>query len=129
MVLDTRAVTLVLVATPLTLLELGASTATVPAELSVAKNIKRIRLMSRKVTFEFPDDETAMTFAHWMCDGTGEQDYWLCCEEAGRPMVRFHYHGEEDETKDVSDPERYGPFMGDWTIRCTPMEHDKKVEE
>lgn len=31
----------------------------------------------------------------------------------------FHYHGEEDESRDKSDPKRYGKFMCDNVIRTT----------
>jgi hypothetical protein len=34
-------------------------------------------------------------------------------------VVKFHYHGPEDVSKELTDPTRYGEFMCDNTIRTT----------
>lgn len=85
--------------------------------------------MSREVEdsdliIKFPNKEVARHFALWLCE-SGEQQYWDWMEyreqeEDGDISVkRFHYHGEEDQTKAVNDPSRYGEFMCDNTIRTT----------
>jgi hypothetical protein len=78
--------------------------------------------MTRKLTFEFPSDEAATAFAEWLCDAGGEQHYANYCDDEPdeRPQVCFRYH-PEDTTKEDTDPNRYGPFLDDWTIRCTSM--------
>lgn len=73
---------------------------------------------------KFDNEEAALHFAEWLCN-SGEQEYWSYMEcreledDGNITAVNFHYHGEEDETKDESDPNRYGEFMCDNTIRTT----------
>ncbi len=72
---------------------------------------------------EFDNDEALDHFALWLCEA-GEQDYWTWMEcreteEAGPiTAVNFHYH-LEDPRYPKDDDRRYGPFMGDQTIRTT----------
>lgn len=80
--------------------------------------------MSRDITIKFDTEEAAMHFAEWLC-GSGEQEYWNWMryredEESGNiTVLEFDYHGVEDSTKSKDDPDRYGEFMCDWTIRTT----------
>lgn len=73
---------------------------------------------------KFPSKEAARHFASWLC-GAGEQDYWqwMECredeEDGDITATSFHYHGEEDETKERTDSDRYKEFMCDNTIRTT----------
>jgi hypothetical protein len=82
-----------------------------------------------KLTIEFDNQLAATHFALWLCE-QGEQEYWewmRCRESDDKDEDRgvditatgFHYHGPEDETKDRTDPARYGDFMCDNTIRTT----------
>lgn len=79
----------------------------------------------------FANEAAAKHFAHWL-DGAGEQMYWewMQCredeEEGDITALRFHYHGEEDQTKAVNDPTRYGEFMADNIIRTTCGRMDKR---
>lgn len=79
---------------------------------------------------KFANEAAAAHFASWLC-GQGEQDYWLWMEcreqeeDGDITAVSFHYHGEEDKTKERSDPTRYGEFMCDNTIRTTCSRMDK----
>jgi len=79
--------------------------------------------MSEKtvIKIEFDSKEAAMGFANWLC-GSGEQDYWQWMECQDEPSVIFHYHGTEDETESEDDPDSYGKFMADLTIRTTPYD-------
>lgn len=76
------------------------------------------------LTFEFDSPEAREHFATWLCE-SGEQDYWEWMRvretESSGPItvLRFHYHGPEDETKAENDPSRYGEFLCDNTIRTT----------
>lgn len=78
--------------------------------------------MARDLVVRFATDEAAEHFALWLCE-SGEQQYWdwMVARESEEPgnitAVEFDYHGPEDDTKAKSDPERYGEFMCDWTIR------------
>jgi hypothetical protein len=78
----------------------------------------------------FPNQKTLEHFAQWLC-GAGEQDYWNWMEyreqeETGDITATvFHYHGEEDESKDLDDEERYGEFLEDNIIRTTVSRLDK----
>ena len=74
------------------------------------------------LVIKFASKEAADHFASWLC-GSGEQQYWQwmeCREEeedGDITATSFHYHGEEDETKDETDPDRYNEFMCDNIIR------------
>lgn len=76
------------------------------------------------IIVKFPTKEAADHFASWLC-GSGEQQYWDWMEyredeeDGDITATSFHYHGEEDETKEQTDPERYGEFMEDGIIRTT----------
>lgn len=76
------------------------------------------------LVIKFPNKEVANHFALWLCE-SGEQQYWEWMkyredEEEGDITVKsFHYHGEEDQSKEKTDPARYGEFMCDNTIRTT----------
>lgn len=76
------------------------------------------------LVIKFPTKEAAEHFALWLCE-SGEQQYWDWMEyredeeDGDITATSFHYHGEEDETKERSDPDRYGEFMEDNTIRTT----------
>jgi hypothetical protein len=82
------------------------------------------------IQIKFANAAAAEHFASWLC-GAGEQDYWqwMECreseEEGDITAIQFHYHGEEDETKDQSDSTRYGEFMCDNIIRTTCGRQDK----
>ena len=73
---------------------------------------------------KFANEAAAAHFALWLCE-SGEQSYWDWMEyresedDGDITATSFHYHGEEDETKARNDPERYGEFMEDNTIRTT----------
>ena len=73
---------------------------------------------------KFANEAAAAHFASWLC-GSGEQQYWDWMEyreeeeEGDITATSFHYHGEEDETKERTDTERYGEFMEDNIIRTT----------
>ncbi len=79
---------------------------------------------STDIVIRFANKEAALHFASWLC-GSGEQQYWDWMyyredeEDGDITAVSFHYHGEEDETKDRDDPTHYGEFMCDNTIRTT----------
>jgi hypothetical protein len=83
------------------------------------------------ISIEFDNKKAAHHFASWLC-GAGEQDYWQwqeCREEeedGNITATSFHYHGPEDETKSEDDPDRYGEFMCDNTIRTTCGRLDKR---
>jgi hypothetical protein len=76
------------------------------------------------LVIKFPSKESAEHFALWLCE-SGEQQYWDWMETAEEDWpgditaTSFHYHGEEDETKELTDPARYKEFMCDNTIRTT----------
>ena len=82
------------------------------------------------ITIKFANASTAHNFAVWLCEH-GEQDYWDWMErgeereEGDITATSFHYHGEEDKTKTISDPKRYGTFMCDNIIRTTVGRLDK----
>ena len=84
-----------------------------------------------KLTIEFDNQEAAHHFAIWLCE-SGEQEYWQWMEyreeddEGDITATSFHYHGSEDETKEETDPERYGEFLFDNTIRTTCGRLDKR---
>lgn len=79
---------------------------------------------------KFANEAAAAHFALWLCE-SGEQQYWDWMEyreseeEGDITATSFHYHGEEDETKARNDPERYGEFMCDNTIRTTTGRLDR----
>ena len=77
-----------------------------------------------ELKIEFPDRETLRAFADWLCN-SGEQTYWDCLGHDGqdKPMVAFEYHAQ-DETKDRNDPDRYGAYLPNNTIK-TRMLHDE----
>ena|ERR1700722_3089103 len=85
------------------------------------------------LTIKFANAVAAEHFASWLCE-SGEQDYWQWMEireeeEKGDiTAIEFDYHGEEDKTKDESDPKRYGQFLCDNTIRTTVGRLDKSEE-
>lgn len=61
------------------------------------------------------------TFALWLCDGGGEQDYFRSMEQSATPSLHLNYH---NENKDFprSDKRRYGEFLCDNTIRVEVCE-------
>lgn len=81
-------------------------------------------MAKKTIKIEFDNEKAAYHFASWLC-GSGEQQYWNWMEcreqkESGNiTAINFHYHGPEDETKAQDDPDRYGEFMCDDTIRTT----------
>jgi hypothetical protein len=83
------------------------------------------------ISIKFANEEAAHHFASWLCE-SGEQQYWdwmECAEErldGDITATSFHYHGEEDETKDQDDSSRYGEFMCDNTIRTTVGRLDRR---
>jgi len=92
--------------------------------------MKKREVADTDLVIKFPNKKAAEHFASWLC-GAGEQDYWQwmeCREEeedGDITATSFHYHGEEDETKERTDPARYGKFMCDNTIRTTVGRLDK----
>jgi hypothetical protein len=86
--------------------------------------------MKTTISITFDNAKAARHFALWLCDA-GEQDYWTWMEyreqeEKGNiTATSFHYHGEEDLSKEKTDPTRYGKFMCDNTIRTTTSRLDK----
>lgn len=44
--------------------------------------------MSATLTFVFPNEETRLRFAEWMCDGGGEDEFAV----TGSPYLNFDYH-------------------------------------
>jgi hypothetical protein len=86
------------------------------------------------ISIKFANKKAAHHFANWLC-GQGEQDYWDWMtyreneEDGDITATSFHYHGiAVDETKAINDPDRYGKFMCDNTIRttCGRLDADKK---
>jgi hypothetical protein len=81
-------------------------------------------MSDKEITIKFANPEAARHFAVWLCE-SGEQSYfdWMRYREENEDgditATSFHYHGPEDETKDIADPKRYGKFMCDNTIRTT----------
>ncbi len=75
------------------------------------------------ITIRFSNPDAARHFALWLC-GSGKQSYWdwMRFREREGPgdmtAVHFGYHGPEDKTKAVSDPDRYGEFLCDGIIRA-----------
>ena len=85
--------------------------------------------MKRSITIEFDSDEVAMHFAEWLC-GSGEHQYWNWMEyreqeEEGDITVTSFDYRVEDTSKEETDPDRYGEFMCDWTIRTKSGRLDK----
>ena len=80
---------------------------------------------------KFANQEALDHFASWLC-GSGEQQYWDWMEyretedDGNITATSFHYHGEEDETKERTDSSRYGEFMEDNTIRTTVGRLERK---
>ena len=70
----------------------------------------------------FPTEEAKRTFATWMSDGGGEEDYFRAMEESKTPSLRIGYHGPEDDRYERSDKRRYGPFLADNTLRVEVCE-------
>ena len=74
------------------------------------------------LVIRFDSDKVRKHFAAWLC-GSGERGYWDWMrrreeeEEDDITVVRFGYHGPEDETKERTDPARYGKFICDGIIR------------
>lgn len=85
----------------------------------------------KEIKIQFANAKAAAHFALWLCE-SGEQEYWqwMECreqEENGNiTATSFHYHGQENTSKDPADPERYGTFMCDDTIRTTVGRLDKR---
>lgn len=88
--------------------------------------------MNKTIVIEFDSEIAAGHFASWFC-GQGEQSYWDWMEyreeeeEGDITAVSFHYHGIEDKRLSNTDPNRYGPFMGDSTIRTISGRLDDKA--
>lgn len=88
------------------------------------KDKKEGALTQTDLVIRFANADAARHFASWLC-GSGEQQYWQWMEyreeedEGDITAVSFHYHGEEDESKERTDPTRYGEFMCDNIIRTT----------
>ena len=80
--------------------------------------------MKKELVIKFDSAKAAEHFALWLCE-SGEQAYWDWMEyregeeDGNITATSFHYHGEEDKTKEETDPERYGKFMNDGIIRTT----------
>ena len=76
----------------------------------------------RDITIKFNSEKVAMHFADWLCE-SGEQEYWEWMryreneEEGDITAVYFEYHELKDVSKAETDPDRYGEYMHDWTIR------------
>lgn len=74
------------------------------------------------LTIQFPSEQSLMAFAHWMCDGGGEQDFFesteIHCEPEHR-IGRMQYHSENPQYAQ-NDKRRYGPFLADKTIIAHP---------
>ena len=88
------------------------------------KSKKEQPLTENDLVIKFANADARLHFAHWLC-GSGEQQYWDWMEyredeeDGDITATSFHYHGEEDESKEQTDPKRYGKFMCDNTIRTT----------
>lgn len=98
------------------------------------KSSKKNRQLSKTdLVIKFPNDEATRHFALWLCE-SGEQSYWDWMkyrenEDNGDiTATNFHYHGEEDETKEETDPARYNEFMCDNTIRTTVGRLNRNVK-
>lgn len=82
------------------------------------------------IQIKFANPEAAKHFASWLCN-SGELDYWQWMEYRERKekgditATSFHYHGEEDTSKEETDPSRYGEFMCDNIIRTTVGRMDR----
>lgn len=86
--------------------------------------MKKVSAEPKETTLQirFANEAAAKHFALWLCE-SGEQQYWDWMEyreseeEGDITATSFHYHGEEDQTKERTDPARYGEFMEDNIIR------------
>lgn len=82
------------------------------------------KISDTDLVIKFPNKKAAKNFALWLSE-SGEQDYWLWMEYREQEdndditAVQFHYHGEEDQTVEETDPARCGKFMEDNVIRTT----------
>lgn len=85
----------------------------------------------KTLKIEFASQKALRHFALWLCE-SGEQEYWQWMEtreteeDGNITAVELDYHGPEDETKSKDDPERYGEFMCDDTIRTKCGRLDKR---
>lgn len=85
--------------------------------------------MKKKTTIiiEFDNKKAAHHFAVWLCE-SGEQDYWqwMECREEDEESGNITAVSFEYKTKAKNDPERYGEFMCDNTIRTVAgrLDHD-----
>lgn len=85
---------------------------------------KVVKSKETTIKIKFANEVAAKHFASWLCN-SGEQEYWNAMEyreedeEGDITATSFHYHGEEDKTKNLNDADRYGEFMCDNTIRTT----------
>lgn len=86
--------------------------------------MKNREISNTDLVIKFPNEEAREYFASWLCN-FGEQCYWDWMEaqedenKENITATKFHYHGEEDKTKETSDPSRYNKFMNDGIIRTT----------
>lgn len=72
---------------------------------------------------EFANREAMREFAVWLTE-SGEQQYWdwMEVQEERDPsenitVLEFDYHGPENKQLPKTDPNRYGEFLCDDTIR------------
>lgn len=80
--------------------------------------------MPTEIKIVFPTENAKRVFAHWLCDGGGEQDYFRALEIHGDgASVRLSYHPEDDSFP-RNDKRRYGGFLADNTIRVIPVSEE-----
>lgn len=83
-----------------------------------------------KLTVEFDNEEALDHFAIWLCE-SGEQQYWEWMavreteEDGDITAVDFDYHNKKGGAV-ADDPEAYGEFLEDGTIRTVCSRLDKK---
>ncbi len=64
-----------------------------------------------EIKMKFPSREHALDFFAWMCDGGGEQSYWMIADyspEEAEKLVTFDYFGDSEE------------FLGNDEVVCAP---------
>ena len=83
-----------------------------------------------KLVIEFDNEKARHHFAMWLCE-SGEQDYWDWMsvreteEDGSITAVSFDYHNRRGGMA-ADDPEAYGDFLEDGTIRtiCGRLDGD-----
>lgn len=68
------------------------------------------RLNLQKISLEFDSSEIGEEFCSWLSN-QGEQDFMNHMDMQGKSSSMDFQYRCEDESKERTDPERYGPWM------------------